>query len=269
MASQLWRYTTIEQFLNLLVTQSLWFTRVDQFPDKTEGLLPAKYYDVDFVEQQYRSGPRKRWPKRFGPRWQAEQFVSRNKLETRHRIQYAVNCWHRSETESEALWKLYAAAGKGIAVRTTLPRLRKSFCDLRYPVIVNKVTYIDRDVHFNAIERPLGPIALKPRSYFYEREVRAIVDLLHNVPSQVIQEFHVNVAQPSDDIPISESMRLSLVSETKGVAVQVDISTLVTGVVIGPLCEPWIERTVKGLLARFGLAFDCTKSNIYDYPELR
>ena len=63
MGSKLWRYTTIEQFLNLLVTKSLWFTRVDQFPDKNEGLYPARYYNVDFIEQQYRSGPRKRWPK--------------------------------------------------------------------------------------------------------------------------------------------------------------------------------------------------------------
>ena len=166
------------------------------------------------------------------------------------------------------MWKLYASAGKGIAVRTTLPRLRKSFCDPKYPVMVRKITYINRDLHFNAIERPLGAIALKPRSYFYEREVRAIVDLLHNVPAQAIQEFRVNVAHPSDDIPIPESTRLSLISETKGVAVQVDISTLVTGVVIGPLCEPWVERTIKCLLSRLGLGFDCTKSNIYDYPEM-
>ena len=269
MSSQLWRYTSIEQFLSLLVTKSLWFTCVDQFPDKTEGLFPAKYYDVDYIEQQYRSGPRARWPKGHGPRWQAEQVVSRHKLETRHRIQYAVNCWHRSKTESEALWKLYASAGKGIALRTTLTRLRKSFCDPKYPVLVKKVTYINRDLYSSDIKRPLGPIVLKPRSYSYEREVRAIVDLLHNVPSPAIQQFHVDITRASDDIPIPENSRLRIISDVKGVAVHVDINKLVTEVVIGPLCEPWVEKTIKGLQSRLEFAFDCTKSNIYDYPEMR
>lgn len=269
MRSELWRYITIEQFLSLLATKSLWFTRVDQFPDKNEGLFPARYYDVNFIEQQYRSGPRKRWPKGHGPRWQADQVVSRHKIETKHRIQYAVNCWHRSKTESEALWKLYAAAGKGVAIKTTLSRLKKAFCDPKYPVEVEKIKYINRDTYSDDIERPLGPIVLKPKSYSYEKEVRAIVDLLHNVPTPVIQKFQVDIECPSDDIPIPKDSRLWHIAKIKGVSIKVDINTLLIEVVIGPLCEPWIEETIAKLLNELKLKIDCTKSKIYDYPKFR
>ena len=134
---------------------------------------------------------------------------------------------------------------------------------------MRKVTYINRDLYFNDIERPLGPIILKPRSYSYEKEVRAIVDLLHNVPSPAIQEFHVDIKLPSDHIPIPENSRLWNISGIKGLNIQIDINTLLTEVVIGPLCEPWIEETIKKLQSRLKLTFDCTKSKIYDYPEMR
>jgi hypothetical protein len=269
MRSELWRYITIEEFLNLIVTKSLWFTRVDKFSDKNEGLFPARYYDVNFIEQQYRSGPRKRWPKDHGPRWQAEQAVSRHKIETRHRLQYAVNCWHRSKVESEALWKLYAAEGKGVSIKTTMPRLKKAFCDPTYPVRVEKVKYIDRDIYSNEIERPLGPIVLKPKSYSYEKEVRAIIDLLHDVPTPVMQEFQVDIEKPSDDIPIPENSRLSHIAAIKGRSIRIDIKMLLTEVVIGPLCEQWVEKTIKQLIKELDLEINCTKSSIYDYPKFR
>jgi hypothetical protein len=37
-----------------------------------------------------------------------------------------VSCWHQADYESDAMWKLYAASGKGISVRTTTTRLAAS-----------------------------------------------------------------------------------------------------------------------------------------------
>ncbi len=138
-----------------------------------------------------------------------------------------------------------------------------------YPVRVEKVKYIDRDIYSEEIERPLGPIVLKPKSYSYEKEVRAIVDLLHAVPTPVIQEFQVDIEKPSDDITIPENSRLSHIANIKGRSIRVDIKTLLIEVVIGPLCEQWVEETFKKLLKRLKLEINCTKSSIYDYPKFR
>jgi len=37
-----------------------------------------------------------------------------------------VNCWHTSESESEAMWRLYAENGKAVAVETTFDALKES-----------------------------------------------------------------------------------------------------------------------------------------------
>jgi len=38
----------------------------------------------------------------------------------------AINCWHISDHESVAMWKLYAAGAPGIAVRSTVERFASS-----------------------------------------------------------------------------------------------------------------------------------------------
>ena len=43
----------------------------------------------------------------------------RNRL-LRHRYGHCVNCWHMSDQESDAMWKLYALAKSGIAIQSTV-----------------------------------------------------------------------------------------------------------------------------------------------------
>lgn len=37
----------------------------------------------------------------------------------------AVNCWHRNDGESEAMWRLYAEGGRGVAIETTSEALKQ------------------------------------------------------------------------------------------------------------------------------------------------
>ena len=270
MARILWRYMTFEGFTSLVLRSALWFSRIDQFTDKTEGLYPAKYYDLNFLENQFKKvEPDHEWKQGFGPRWQAEQALSRHKLETRHRIRWAVNCWHSNRTEAEAFWKSYANWGKGIAIQSTLDRLKKCFRDDRHSVKVDEVRYVDRDRFFSDFYPPAKPFFLKPRSYFYEREVRAYIDLLEGVERPPIIEFRVDPDLPSDEIDIPENSELARIADIKGAHVKVDLGTLILRVFIGPNCEPWIEKLVRDLLSRCSVDCHCVRSSLYDYPKFR
>jgi len=38
-----------------------------------------------------------------------------------------VNPWHKNEFESAAMWKLYLKSEEGVAIRTTVERLKHAF----------------------------------------------------------------------------------------------------------------------------------------------
>ena len=42
----LWRYTNFEVFVNLLITNSLFFTRADKFEDPYEGFIPQSIIET-------------------------------------------------------------------------------------------------------------------------------------------------------------------------------------------------------------------------------
>jgi len=42
-----------------------------------------------------------------------------------------LNCWHRAEYESDAMWKLYAGQSKGIGLCSTPDRMRRCFQPFR------------------------------------------------------------------------------------------------------------------------------------------
>ncbi len=79
-----------------------------------------------------------------------------------------VNCWTASEHESHALWRIYCPTPEGVAIQTTLGRLKKS---VGLPVVE-----VDYDPH-DGLGPPPEPIKLvtqKRPMFAYEKEVRIV-----------------------------------------------------------------------------------------------
>jgi hypothetical protein len=53
------------------------------------------------------------------------------------------NCWHMNDGESDAMWKLYVKEGSGIAIQSTVDRLKGCFANTDRPVHIGLVQYID------------------------------------------------------------------------------------------------------------------------------
>jgi hypothetical protein len=107
MAEPLWRYFKTERFLELLQSNHLYFSAARQFEDHFEGavaILPQGF-PID--------------PQHANMKLIEEPFEELRRLTK-------VSCWHRAAYESDAMWKLYAGARKGVAIRTNAERIQAS-----------------------------------------------------------------------------------------------------------------------------------------------
>ena len=88
----------------------------------------------------------------------------------------AVNCWHLSEYQSMAMWKIYSGE-KGIAIQTSVAKLKEAFNKLSDSIRLGEISYTDAP-----IDHPTGWTAdkfircmTKRKCFEFEKEVRALV----------------------------------------------------------------------------------------------
>jgi hypothetical protein len=199
--ARLWRYMSLDKFVDLLSTQELFFTPLASFADTDpyEGYLPKVALDahasinknivaqIENAHKQLADNLQKRGRTLSDEEQQTLETQLENLRSSLCRIMPAiaktimVNCWHVNEDESEAMWRLYSENGKAVAIETTLAALSQSI-ELKESsrvVYIYPVKYLDffdsnlepRDC---VVEGHLAPL-LKRRSYQHEREVRAFI----------------------------------------------------------------------------------------------
>ena len=100
-SSRLWRYFKAERFLKSLATKTLYFASATQFEDPFEGAVGfhAQHTPEDELADFFETA-----------------FAQLRRLTK-------ISCWHRADNESDAMWRLYAGQGKGLAVITSVDRL--------------------------------------------------------------------------------------------------------------------------------------------------
>lgn len=145
-ATRLWRYLSLDKLVDLLSTSELFFTPLATFAktDPFEGYLPSVALDalvsisrkyVNDLELAHQQLAEYRQDKGY-PLTDSEKVTLQTSLEdmrsSLRRLLTAiakttvVNCWHASEGEFEAMWRLYAENGKAVAIETTLDALKRS-----------------------------------------------------------------------------------------------------------------------------------------------
>jgi hypothetical protein len=150
----LWRYFTLVKFEKLIKDQSIYFCRADKFDDPLEGRTPR-----GTVREMYRSSP----PFVAG----AVQMVR-----DMFRGKTYVSCWREDKEESQAMWSSYAANATGVAVKTTVGRLKSSITsDVSF--VLARVRYLDLESHPN-VNDVHQQMLIKSLDFQGESEVRLI-----------------------------------------------------------------------------------------------
>jgi hypothetical protein len=93
----IWRYMNLEKFLDLILSESLFFCRVDKLSDKAEGTVPQKNVEEMYAEtQKWDIQPTQSFAEKF-VKGQIKNIISFKQFTL-------VNCWSMNEDESFALW---------------------------------------------------------------------------------------------------------------------------------------------------------------------
>jgi hypothetical protein len=208
---KIWRYMDFAKFVSMLKTSALFFCLAENFDDEFEGsftfanLERRKLRDYDVSNET--------------------EFNRSMKSE------FSLNCWHMNDGESAAMWDIYSAGDKAIAITSTYGRLRAA---LSKQYVIGAVNYIDYTTDIIPEGRVYTPFFHKRKSFAHENELR------------VLASGHTEGASIADG----------------GLYASVDLSDLITAVYVSPKSPGWYREVVEEVVRRFGLIFSVQQSSM-------
>jgi hypothetical protein len=222
----IWRYIDLARFVSLLAEEALYFACPTELRDPYEGYLPRSHFEAlsgglhelkdDML--RLRRGIATQHPDADLRR--LDDGIARMPGKLRDvsweaTRKFGVSCWHKSEHESEALWRLYSGSGGGVCIESTAERLTESLGKLE-GLTIDSVSYVDFDR--DPIEKGHGHYVLfmKRKSFEHEKELRAAI--LLKEPGQ-------------------------------GQLVHCDLEKLISRIHISPFAEPCLRSAVERLCA--------------------
>jgi hypothetical protein len=226
----LWRYMDFSKYAWLLHAKALWFARADTLGDPFEGAMLLNPEGRARVREA-----RREIQEKSGGSPITFQAANREALgrafeeltEPSTPRLFGINSWHAAEGESAGLWRIYAPQGMGVAVRTTVGRLKRAMRDDPRKVYVGQVSYHDFNSESAGVENLLRMFLRKRRSFEHEREVRGLMFL-----------------QPGTQIVEPKPM---------GLAVAADLGELVEAVRVDPDAPSYLLDAVRGVTSALGL----------------
>ena len=223
----IWRYMNFVKFVSVLEDDSLYFSRLDLLGDPFEGSY-ARNTTLRKVNIDMESGITTTENLTLDELDGSEFWAKSHLVSIRSSF---VNCWYSRMSDSAAMWALYASQTDGVAIRSTVGRLKTSLSSYEKPLYIGEVNYIDYDTHVGSLDDGLGQMLFKRTSFDHEHEVRVLIhDLDHG--------------------PVGKT------GIVPGLSVPVNISELISEVVVAPQAVPWFHDLVAKMMKRYGIDFE-------------
>ena len=189
-STPLWRYMDLWKFLQIVNTSTLFFPSVNLLGDQSEGKIPDKVYLL-MKEHEKNNG-------------RSDNFVQvfREFMENYSINSTLVLSWNAAENESFALWKMYAKDRLGIAIKTNLERLKKSFQVTDEEIYIGEVSYYDNEKpSYDVIS--FSTLLTKHIYYSFEREVRCLTRLKDDERNVNFKHVKVDLNELIDEVYMS------------------------------------------------------------------
>jgi hypothetical protein len=233
---KIWRYMSLAKFLWMLQRGALYFSRSDLMGDPFEGhyskvtalgensFVAAQMTDPVFAE--------------MGEAVHRRNFRKIISDVKKEKLNLFVTCWHMNESESWAMWKLYASQDEAICIQSTFNALRQLLPDKAF---LGTVKYIDYDTEYISVTDAFQNIVHKRKSFEHERELRAVLWK-----------------------PISDDIELA---GDSGMIVPIDLNGLIHNVFISPSANSILDEVVRGLKSTYKLDAPTHYSRVNERPE--
>jgi hypothetical protein len=208
-----WRYVDIEKLLYILTDKALFFPSLETLArfDRYEGQpTGAEIFNLGI------------------DRFQAKEID--NKYNRPVREVFYFNCWHMNDGESDAMWKIYVNGTGGVAIRSSISRLRQCFQNSERNIHLGEISYIGNET-IGEFEKPMHRCMRKSLAFKHEPEVR---------------------------LAYYDESRTS--KESPGVSIPVDVKLLIEKIAISPKSKPWFASLVKNLVEKLGYDMDVVDS---------
>ncbi len=224
--TRIWRYMELSKLCFLLLKGQLYFSRADRLGDPFEGTLPRPVVELAPAVNESHGIPK-------------QKVIELLEFFTYMRQWTYISCWHISDQESAALWRVYGDSRDAVAIQTTAGRLRG---ELPPDVLIGSVGYIDYNYHIMPINFLYWPFLYKRREFAYEQELRAVDQV---IPDDVASR------------PVAPEL---------GKCYSVNPGRLIQAVYVSPLAGDWLEHTLIELLNRCELTIPLYHSELARAP---
>lgn len=189
-------------------------SRSDKFEDQYEGTFSEPTYEE--IKQIAVNNP---------------EFLYYYK---QRRKNVVISSWHINEYESFAMWQIFTKNNEGLAIQSTVGRLKEAFhAEDRITQYIGEVDYIDYKKEYIPFDDDFFPFLFKRKSFQYEKEIRVI----------------------SDVTPLNLSVN-------EGIKIQTDIQKLIEKIYIHPKSENWYKKLVIELMDKLEFNFSVEKSDL-------
>jgi hypothetical protein len=257
-----WRYMTYEKFEDILSKKAIYFRNVAKLEDPFEGSVPRKYINTRMSAHNTKN------------KMQYENLVIQGVIPNNYDLEnfsvskqftklYYINCWHSNVYESDAMWKLYSNDNKGVAVKSTVGSIIKSFSETDLDLYIGRVQYIDYD----DMDVELSPNTvfelpfLKRKAFEHEREVRILASYLlwynyQEVKSGLPEGANV-WKQPEKGVEVMKD---------HGLYISCDPAKLIRSISIYPFTPKGYLEEIRNLCKKYGLKVDVRKSEMEKMP---
>jgi hypothetical protein len=225
------RYMKLETFLLLLLGDQIFIPTLKllQQADRSEGLVPLLRGRPDEILSILRQHEEWLLKEAGNPDVSSIEDENVRRIHTdalaeeswRHELakRRCVSCWNRSEKQINFMWRIYG--DRGVAVFSTVGRIRRALADAGAKGIVSPVLYIPTEDTIPAADYDLlnqnyrRPYLFKDWSYSPEQEVRFVFEVdprqtktLNGVLVQVSAKTIIDKVYFSRQIPSSEEDNL-------------------------------------------------------------
>jgi len=231
------KYFDLTKFVSLLYKQALFFCRLDKLEDKFEGTSPKANFD--FRVKWYRQASNFSSPMTDEEIFRKiqDQVLFEKKLKALN----CVNCWNKKEQESAALWKIYSNFSKGIMIKSSISRLKKSLEAAPEQLQLSEIEYKDYNKEPIPDGNAMFPLIHKQKAYSYEDEIRLIFEKLPEVG------WDYDWAQEEVE---------------EGLYISTNLNELIEEIIIGPYSPKWFFKLVEDIAKKYNIEKPINKSEL-------
>ena len=224
----IWRYMDFTKYVDLISTRETFFCRSDLLGDPFEGSCPEKHRERRIEEIRTRA---------MDYQHEVALYASAGKA---YRKYVYISCWHMSDYESAALWRLYLKSDEGIAIRSARDRMQSSFGSGNPGVWTVPVQYIDYRLDDPPMPARMAAFRYKRKSFEHERELRGIIY------TDVEDETGKRIDPPGQG----------------GLRVATDVERLIVAVHVAPTAPDWFYDLTSRISRTFGVEAPVLRSSL-------